>query len=102
MPRSKTARKKDVGTTAKLPPTSNPLNVKSVYSNNMHLTTSSIDARLLFNEILAEGGPVTVERRANIVMSIQHLKAMSQVLNEQIKTIDEREAARREQPPTQK
>jgi len=51
-----------------------------VYANNLEIATSSIDVRLLFNEIIMERGNIAVERRANVVMSIDHFRAMMQVL----------------------
>lgn len=63
-----------------MPTPINPDNVRSVYVNNMEVTLSPLDARLSFNEIILQGGVTTVERRACIVMSLQHYQAMAQVL----------------------
>jgi hypothetical protein len=59
----------------------NPDNIRSVYVNNMELSVSSMDARLMFNEIITEQGHMRAERRANLVMPVLHLKAMVEVLN---------------------
>ncbi len=103
MPKSKRVSKKNPAPApVGLPAPVNPRGVESVYANNMQLTISSMDARLLFNEIIAEGGPLTVERRANVVMPIPHLRAMATVLIENIKKHDERAAAKEKQPATDK
>ena len=59
-----------------LPAPINPRGIQSVYCNNMEVQFSSLDARLTFNEIIADHGIVTVERRAHVVMPLQHVLAM--------------------------
>jgi hypothetical protein len=100
MPKAKKVPKQDAElASVKLPGPINPLGVQSVYSNNMQLMLSALDARLLFNEILSEGGPIMVERRANIVMPVPHLRAMAKVLNDNISALDERLADRAKKRP---
>ena len=68
-----------------LPAPIDPDGVKSVYSNNMEVSVSVFDARLLFNEVLVDhGGKLTVVKRANVAMSIPHLQAMMQAIQTQL------------------
>jgi hypothetical protein len=68
-----------------LPSVTNPDGVKAVYINNMDVLLNALEARLLFNEITADSaGALTIERRASIVMSLQHFLAMAQVLRDQM------------------
>jgi hypothetical protein len=62
----------------------NPLNVRSVYVNNLQVAGSSMDMRLIFSEIILDHGKASVEQRANIVMSIPHFIATVQLLNDQL------------------
>ncbi len=74
---------------APLPPATNPLNIGSVYVNNVQLASANIfDVRILFNEVVIEEGKrVTVERRANIVMSVSEFMALVQLLNANVPVI---------------
>jgi hypothetical protein len=82
-------------TEPKIPEAINPLDVKSVYANNMEVRSSAFDARINFNEVIV-GPTITVECRSNIVMSIDHFKAMIQVLNQHLAKFESAmEAARR-------
>lgn len=65
---------------SQLPAPINPRGIQSVYCNNMEIQFSSIDARITFNEIIADHGIITVERRAHIVMPLQHVGPMVQAL----------------------
>ena len=85
---------------APLPDPINPLGVRSVYSNSMELILGTLDVRLTFNEIIADHGTITVERRAHVVMPLQHFEAMVNVfnssfakMNNQIKKKSEKEIA---------
>lgn len=49
-----------------------------------------MDARLTFNEIISDHGVITVERRAHVVMPLQHLQAMIQVLNSSFPQLEEK------------
>jgi hypothetical protein len=71
----------------KLPVATNPDGVKSVYCNNMEVTISVFDARMMFNEVLRDRSGFTVVRRADIVMSIPHLQAMMQAIQTQMATL---------------
>jgi hypothetical protein len=73
-----------------LPAPINPHGVQSVYANNMEAVFSTMDARLTFNEIISDHGVVTVERRAHIVMPLQHLQAVIQVLNSSFAQLEEK------------
>ena len=72
------------------PPAINPLGVRSVYSNNLEITFSSLDVRFNFNEIIAEQGTITVERRASIVTPIPHFKAIVEALNTSLAQLEEK------------
>ena len=66
-------------------------NVGSVYCNNLEVLGGGLlDVRLAFNEILIERNPrrVAVIRRANVVMSYPHFKAMVEVLNNTLSQIE--------------
>jgi hypothetical protein len=67
-----------------LPRATNPDSVKSVYVNHMEIAISPMDARLNFNEVISDGKSIQIERRASVVMSIPHLKAMAQVLAQHV------------------
>lgn len=73
-----------------LPAPINPNDVKSVYANNMEAQFSSMDARLTFNEIIADHGTITVERRAHVVMPLQHVPAMVQALNDAMSALQQK------------
>jgi hypothetical protein len=73
-----------------LPAPINPDGVKSVYVNNMEAQFSSMDARLTFNEIIADHGTITVERRAHVVMPLQHVAAMVQALNDAMSALQQK------------
>ena len=67
-----------------LPKTTNPDGVKSVYVNNMEFIMNGMEARLLFNEVIMEtGNALAVERRATVVMRLQHFVAMAHLLQNQ-------------------
>jgi hypothetical protein len=70
-----------------IPPATNPNGVKSVYVNNMEFLMNSLEARLNFNEIIPGAGPLTVERRASVVMSLPHFLAMAQVMHAQTENV---------------
>ena len=72
-----------------LPAPINPRGIQSVYSNNMEVQFSALDARLTFNEIIADHGVVTVERRAHIVMPLQHVVAMMEALGSSMAQLQE-------------
>ncbi len=72
----------------KLPPAINPDGIRTVYSNNMETTASSLDVCLFFNHVIPSGQTVTVERRASVVMSFQHFAAVVAVLNDQFQKIN--------------
>ena len=61
---------------AQLPDPINPLGIQSVYCNNMEVVVGALDVRLAFNEVVADHGNITVERRAHVVTPIEHFKAM--------------------------
>jgi hypothetical protein len=71
-----------------LPAPINPRGIQSVYCNNMEVRFSAMDARLTFNEIIADHGVITVERRAHVVMPLQHVKAMMQALNSSMSQLE--------------
>ena len=61
----------------------NPLGIKSIYANNVELNASNVDVRMMFNEIIVDhANAITVERRANVVMSMQHFFLFKQVLDQ--------------------
>jgi homoserine dehydrogenase len=66
--------------TPELPPVVNPDGVRSVYCNNMEVTMGAMDTRLTFNEIIADQGKLSIERRAHIVTPNKHFHAMVKVL----------------------
>jgi hypothetical protein len=63
------------------PSPANAEGIPSVYTNNVQFSLSPIDVRLLFNEIIMDQGGPRAERRANVVMSIEHFKAFAEVIN---------------------
>jgi hypothetical protein len=79
-----------------LPAPINPHDVQSVYSNNMEVVCSSLDARLAFNEIISDHGVVTVVRRAHVVTPLQHLRAMAQALTFSLAQLEEKTKAQSE------
>ena|SRR5271156_4206253 len=78
---AKNSKKNGIGLTPTLPAPINPLNVLSTYANNMEISATVMDVRIAFNEVIV--GPatsITVERRANIVMSHSHFDSLMTVL----------------------
>jgi hypothetical protein len=65
-------------------PTTNPLGIRSVYINNMDMVGSSLDVRLEFFELVPDQGQLVREKRASIVMSVPHFRAMVAVFNAQL------------------
>jgi Protein of unknown function (DUF3467) len=84
------SRKKPAG---QLPAPINPRGIESVYSNNMEVHVSNMDARITFNEIIADHGVLTVERRAHVVMPLDHYRAMVQALNSVLPNLEKAIAA---------
>lgn len=72
-----------------VPLATNPLGVKSVYSNNMDVTAGPLDVRLDFHEILPDQGKLVRERRASVVMSVPHFRAMMKLLNDQMAKLND-------------
>ena len=65
-----------------MPPAANAAEVPSLYVNNVEvLSISTIEVRLGFNKIAVEGKNGTTERKANIVMSVPHFIAMTNMFN---------------------
>jgi hypothetical protein len=70
-------------------PVSNPDNVRSVYANNVGLTVTPWDLRLLFSEIVVnEQGKPSVQLRANVVLTPAHAKALSDALVRNVKEFE--------------
>jgi hypothetical protein len=76
-----------------LPPLTNPLEIRAVYTNNMDVAAGPLDVRLDFHELFPNEGAISRERRASVVMSVPHFKAMVKVLNDQLAKLDEYSAA---------
>ncbi len=91
---AKTKKKGVISLTAEtLPPLTNPLAIRSVYTNNMDVAGGPLDVRLDFHELFPNQGTIARERRASVVMSVPHFKAMVKVLNEQLGKLTEYSAA---------
>jgi hypothetical protein len=97
MAKNKSAKKPAAGLV--LPPATNPLGIRSVYSNNMEVSSSSLDVRLVFNEVISETGAISLERRASIVTSIQHFRAMVDAMKDTLAKIDMQAAKRKAETP---
>ena len=55
----------------------------------MEMTHSALDVYMFFNQIVPAGKTVTVERRAGVVMSLEHFVALVKVVNDEFKKISE-------------
>jgi hypothetical protein len=91
-PMAKKQTKKVVPENVSVPLVNNPNNVQSVYCNVMQMSASLMDVRLLFNEIINKGDTITVEQRANIVMSHQHFRAMVEICINGLRAIQHAES----------
>lgn len=61
------------------------------YANNTGLVTTTFDLSLLFGRIIdIGGGKVTVEQFAQITMSYQHAKAVSEILTDHLRKYEEK------------
>jgi hypothetical protein len=64
--------------------TTNPDNVRPVYSNHAGVQVSTWDVRLMFAEITPIVGGTEIQQRANIVMTPAHAKAFAFILAQHI------------------
>jgi hypothetical protein len=70
-----------------------PAPMKSLYSNNVSVSLSGVDARIVFSELIDQSqSQLVAEVRANIVMSIAHAKAVAFVLNKSLESWDKSQA----------
>ena len=75
-----------------LPAVSNPLGIRSVYTNNMDITGGPLDVRLDFMKY-PRSRKLVRERRASVVMSVPHFRAMVKVLNDHVGKVTKYSAA---------
>ena len=62
----------------------------SVYSNNVHMTTSNYDIRFSFGEIVkVDEQELVTQERARVYMTLEHAKAFLHTLDTNIKKYEE-------------
>jgi len=71
----------------------NPQGVLSVYTNNVGLSATPWDVRMLFSEIVIDGTEPRAELRASVVMSLPHARAFLEALKAAIPGMEAAAAA---------
>jgi uncharacterized protein DUF3467 len=69
--------------------TTNPDNVRPVYSNHAGVQVSTWDIRIMFAEITPVVGGNEIQQRANVVMTPAHAKALAYLLAQHIEIYEQ-------------
>jgi hypothetical protein len=72
----------------------------SVYTNNVQISSTFYDVRLLFNDVLGvSGSEITIEEKASVIMSVEHARDLHSALSKTLEQYEQKHGTLRP-PPT--